>query len=228
MRLAVIPGDGIGPEVVDEALKVLHARSSRTSRPRTYDLGAARWHSDRRAAAGRRCSPSCSEHDAILLGAVGDPPSRRASSSAACCCGCASSSTTTSTCARRGCTPACAARSPGKPAIDMLVVREGTEGPYAGRRACCARTPRTRSPPRSASTPRSAWSGWCATRSTRAERRAAQAPHAGAQDQRAHLRRRAVVAAGGGGVAGVPGRHRAYQHVDAAMIYWSPTRAGST
>ncbi len=44
MRLAVIPGDGIGPEVVGEALKVLDevAPSVETTQ---YDLGAARWHS---------------------------------------------------------------------------------------------------------------------------------------------------------------------------------------
>ena len=29
MRLAVIPGDGIGPEVIDEALKVLRGGRSR-------------------------------------------------------------------------------------------------------------------------------------------------------------------------------------------------------
>ena len=44
MRLAVVPGDGIGPEVVGEALKVLDevAPSVETTQ---YDLGAARWHS---------------------------------------------------------------------------------------------------------------------------------------------------------------------------------------
>ncbi|HET6501178.1 MAG TPA: 3-isopropylmalate dehydrogenase, partial [Amycolatopsis sp.] len=41
MRLAVIPGDGIGPEVITEALKVLGevAPSVETT---TYDLGASR------------------------------------------------------------------------------------------------------------------------------------------------------------------------------------------
>src|SRR5689334_23177156 len=42
MRLAVIPGDGIGPEVVAEALKVLgEVAPDIESTP--YDLGAARW-----------------------------------------------------------------------------------------------------------------------------------------------------------------------------------------
>ena len=42
MRLAVIPGDGIGPEVVAEGLKVLRevAPDLETT---PYDLGAARW-----------------------------------------------------------------------------------------------------------------------------------------------------------------------------------------
>ena len=44
MRLAVIPGDGIGPEVIDEALKVL-AEVAPGTETTTYDLGAARWHS---------------------------------------------------------------------------------------------------------------------------------------------------------------------------------------
>ena len=45
VRLAVIPGDGIGPEVVDEGLKVLDAVSGDLVFERTsYDLGAARWH----------------------------------------------------------------------------------------------------------------------------------------------------------------------------------------
>lgn len=43
MRLAVIPGDGIGPEVVAEALKVLGEVVPDTEITR-YDLGAARWH----------------------------------------------------------------------------------------------------------------------------------------------------------------------------------------
>ena len=71
MRLAVIPGDGIGPEVIDEALKVLNEVSP-GAETTTYDLGAARWH-----ATGELLPESVltelQEHDAILLGAVGDP-----------------------------------------------------------------------------------------------------------------------------------------------------------
>ncbi|GAA2347636.1 3-isopropylmalate dehydrogenase [Saccharopolyspora halophila] len=71
MRLAVIPGDGIGPEVTSEALKVLGEVVPDTEITR-YDLGAARWHST-----GELLPESVlgelRQHDAILLGAVGDP-----------------------------------------------------------------------------------------------------------------------------------------------------------
>jgi 3-isopropylmalate dehydrogenase len=71
MRLAVIPGDGIGPEVTAEALKVLLEVVPNAEITR-YDLGAARWH-----ATGELLPESVlgelRQHDAILLGAVGDP-----------------------------------------------------------------------------------------------------------------------------------------------------------
>jgi 3-isopropylmalate dehydrogenase len=75
LRLAVIAGDGIGPEVVAEGLKVLRAATA--SEPVSiettdYDLGARRWH-----ATGETLPDSVLEElrgqDAILLGAVGDP-----------------------------------------------------------------------------------------------------------------------------------------------------------
>ncbi len=46
LRLAVIPGDGIGPEVVAEGLKVLDAALGSQAKVETqhYDLGARRWH----------------------------------------------------------------------------------------------------------------------------------------------------------------------------------------
>ncbi|MGH3438247.1 MAG: 3-isopropylmalate dehydrogenase [Sciscionella sp.] len=71
MRLAVVPGDGIGPEVIAEALKVL-AEVMPSVEITRYDLGAARWH-----ATGELLPESVlgelRQHDAILLGAVGDP-----------------------------------------------------------------------------------------------------------------------------------------------------------
>ena len=130
MRLAVIPGDGIGPEVVAEALKVLGEVVPDTEITR-YDLGAARWH-----ATGELLPESVltelRQHDAILLGAVGDP-------------------SVPSGILERGLLlrlrfeldhhvnlrPArlypgvkSPVAEPGE--VDMVVVREGTEGPYAG------------------------------------------------------------------------------------------------
>jgi 3-isopropylmalate dehydrogenase len=130
MRLAVIPGDGIGPEVIAEALKVLGEVKPGAEMTR-YDLGAARWH-----ATGELLPESVlselREFDAILLGAVGDP-------------------TVPSGILERGLLlrlrfeldhhvnlrPArlypgvrSPIASPGE--IDMVVVREGTEGLYAG------------------------------------------------------------------------------------------------
>lgn len=73
--LAVIGGDGIGPEVVAEGLKVLDAALAGTgvTMNRTeYDLGARRWH-----ATGETLPESVVQElrgqDAILLGAIGDP-----------------------------------------------------------------------------------------------------------------------------------------------------------
>src|SRR5215212_7144821 len=130
MRLAVIPGDGIGPEVIDEALKVLEEVVPGTETT-NYDLGAARWHSTGELLP-ETVLTELQQHDAILLGAVGDP-------------------SVPSGILERGLLlrlrfeldhhvnlrPARlypGVRSPlsGKPEIDMVVVREGTEGPYAG------------------------------------------------------------------------------------------------
>ncbi|MFL6141739.1 MAG: 3-isopropylmalate dehydrogenase [Labedaea sp.] len=130
MRLAVIPGDGIGPEVTAEALKVLGEVVPNAEITR-YDLGAARWH-----ATGELLPESVlgelRAHDAILLGAVGDP-------------------SVPSGILERGLLlrlrfeldhhvnlrPArlypgvkSPLADPGE--IDMIVVREGTEGLYAG------------------------------------------------------------------------------------------------
>jgi 3-isopropylmalate dehydrogenase len=75
IKLAVIPGDGIGPEVIAEGLKVLDAALSGTdakAETTRYDLGARRWH-----ATGEALPDSVYQellgYDAILLGAVGDP-----------------------------------------------------------------------------------------------------------------------------------------------------------
>jgi 3-isopropylmalate dehydrogenase len=71
MRLAVIPGDGIGPEVTAEALKVL-GEVVPSVETVTYELGASRWQ-----VSGELLPESVIEelrdYDAILLGAMGDP-----------------------------------------------------------------------------------------------------------------------------------------------------------
>ena len=75
IELAVIPGDGIGKEVVPEGLKVLAAALEGTGvevATTDFDLGADRWHRT-----GETLTDADLEaikgHDAILLGAVGDP-----------------------------------------------------------------------------------------------------------------------------------------------------------
>ena len=130
VKLAVIPGDGIGVEVTDQALHVLNAVLPDVV-PTQYDLGAARWHRT-----GEVLPDSVLEeirgHDAILLGAVGDP-------------------SVPSGILERGLLlrlrfeldqyvnlrPAklyagMATPLAGRPPIDFVVFREGTEGPYAG------------------------------------------------------------------------------------------------
>ncbi|MDL4818759.1 3-isopropylmalate dehydrogenase [Actinomadura opuntiae] len=136
IRLAVIPGDGIGPEVVAEGLKVLEAvapSGDLAFEQTSYDLGAARWHRT-----GETLPDSVLEElrgqDVILLGAVGDP------------------SVPSGTLERGlllrtrfeldhyvnlrpvklfpGVRTPLADVTPDD--IDMVVVREGTEGPYTG------------------------------------------------------------------------------------------------
>ncbi|HEX5569470.1 MAG TPA: isocitrate/isopropylmalate family dehydrogenase, partial [Streptomyces sp.] len=131
--LAVIPGDGIGREVVAQGLKVLSAVLPRDVKLQTreYDLGAQRWH-----ATGETLPDTELEllkgHDAILLGAIGDP-------------------SVPSGVLERGLLlklrfafdhyvnlrpaklfPNTATPLAGHPDIDFVVVREGTEGPYTG------------------------------------------------------------------------------------------------
>jgi 3-isopropylmalate dehydrogenase len=133
IRLATIPGDGIGPEVTAEAVRVIEGvlpTNDVKLDTTEYDLGARRWH-----ATGETLPDSVLEelagHDAILLGAVGDP-------------------SVPSGVLERGLLLRLrfaldhhvnlrpsrlypGVRSPlGEREIDFVVVREGTEGPYVG------------------------------------------------------------------------------------------------
>ena len=74
-KIAIIPGDGTGPEVVDEGLKVLEAVSDMNDIPYelvNYDLGGERYLST-----GEILPDSVLEElgqmDAIFLGAIGHP-----------------------------------------------------------------------------------------------------------------------------------------------------------
>ena len=130
LKLAVIAGDGIGPEVIAEALKALDVVLPGVERTE-YDLGAKRYH-----ATGETLPDGVVDelrgHDAILLGAIGDP-------------------SVPSGVLERGLLltlrfaldhhvnlrpsklhPGTSSPLAGDPAIDFVVVREGTEGPYTG------------------------------------------------------------------------------------------------
>jgi len=75
VRLAVIPGDGIGPEVTAEALKVLEQAAPQAVKFEStrYDLGAGRYLTTGEVLPDAVLA-EIREHDAILLGAVGGRP----------------------------------------------------------------------------------------------------------------------------------------------------------
>ncbi|MGW6021745.1 3-isopropylmalate dehydrogenase [Streptomyces sp. NPDC055099] len=133
INLAVIPGDGIGQEVVAQGLKVLNAVLPQDVKLETkeFDFGAKRYH-----ATGETLTDAdveaLKQYDAILLGAIGDP-------------------SVPSGVLERGfllklrflfdhhvnlrpskLLPGVATPLKGQPEIDFIVVREGTEGPYTG------------------------------------------------------------------------------------------------
>jgi len=133
-NLAVIAGDGIGPEVVAEGLRVLDAVGAKydASFTRTeYELGASYWHKTGETLPDSVLS-ELAKSDVILLGAVGDP-------------------SVPSGVLERGLLlklrfafdhfinlrparlfPGVKSPLAGVEKIDFVVVREGTEGPYVG------------------------------------------------------------------------------------------------
>jgi 3-isopropylmalate dehydrogenase len=138
VRLAVIGGDGIGPEVVAEGLKVLEAATAGSGtkfETTEYDLGARRWH-----ATGETLPDSVLEelraHDAILLGAIGDPtvPSGVLERGVLLPLRFALQHYVNLRPARLypGVQSPLAVERVAPNGIDFVVVREGTEGPYVG------------------------------------------------------------------------------------------------
>ncbi len=133
IRLAVVAGDGIGPEVVEQGLLALEAAVGGTTKVETtsFDLGAARWHrtgetlTDGDLAAIR-------EHDAVLLGAVGDPgvPSGVLERGLLLRLRFALDHYVNLRPSRLYPGVASPLAEPGD--VDLVVVREGTEGPYVG------------------------------------------------------------------------------------------------
>ena len=75
MKVAIIPGDGIGQEVTAEAVKVLGAVGAKFGR--RYDLEHLPWSADHYAATGETMPSNgydlLREFDAIFIGALGDP-----------------------------------------------------------------------------------------------------------------------------------------------------------
>ena len=74
LKLAVIPGDGIGQEIVPEGIKALEAviPSDVTLQYTEFDLGARRYHRTGEILTDTDLEV-IDQHDAILLGAIGDP-----------------------------------------------------------------------------------------------------------------------------------------------------------
>ena len=75
-RIAVIPGDGIGPEVTAEAVKVLNAAATKSGKNlalTNFDWGADRYLRDGTTLPADAPEMFRRNYDAILFGALGDP-----------------------------------------------------------------------------------------------------------------------------------------------------------
>ncbi|ALX66854.1 3-isopropylmalate dehydrogenase [Microbacterium sp. XT11] len=138
VKLAVIPGDGIGPEVIAEAEKVLDAvtaDSDVTFEKTPFSLGAARY-LDTGDTLTDDDLAAIAQHDAILLGAVGGQPGDPRLKDANIERGLLLKLRFTldhyvnlrPSKLFTGATSPLA--NPGE--VDFVVVREGTEGPYVG------------------------------------------------------------------------------------------------
>ncbi len=213
IQLAVIGGDGIGPEVVAEAIKVLRALGTLDIEPTSYDLGSDRFNRTGEVLPTAVLA-ELAGHDAILLGAVGDP-------------------SVPSGVLERGLllrlrfefdqyvnlrpvrlypgvsSPLAGVRNES---VDILVVREGTEGPYIEAGGIMRK-----GTPGEVATQESINTAFGVGRVARyALQRAAERPRQAdprAQDQRAHLCRGPLAADGDGGRRRLSGRrHRVLPH----------------
>jgi 3-isopropylmalate dehydrogenase len=75
-RIAVVPGDGIGKEVIPEALKVLRAVAGKSGRAMEFvefDWGADKYLREKVSLPNGAVEMLREEFDAILFGALGDP-----------------------------------------------------------------------------------------------------------------------------------------------------------
>ena len=134
IRLAVIEGDGIGHEVVPQGLRILRGAlegSGVALETTDVDLGAARWHRTGETLTDADLE-ALAQHDAILLGAVGDPdvPSGVLERGLLLKLRFAFDHYVNLRPTRRLPGIASPLADPGE--FDFLVVREGTEGPYVG------------------------------------------------------------------------------------------------
>jgi 3-isopropylmalate dehydrogenase len=71
-HIAIIPGDGIGPEVISEALKVIQASHAAVETTH-FDWSANRYLADGVTVPPDGFAMLARDFDAILLGAFGDP-----------------------------------------------------------------------------------------------------------------------------------------------------------
>jgi tartrate dehydrogenase/decarboxylase/D-malate dehydrogenase len=136
-RIAVIAGDGVGPEVVEEGLKVVKAAQSLPPSVRPLEFEKLPWGSEYYLRFGTMMPKDALEildsFDAIYLGAIGDPrlpdavtlhglilPIRKAFDQYAC---------VRPAYLYPGISSPLASKAPGS--IDMIVIRENTEGEYS-------------------------------------------------------------------------------------------------
>ena len=137
-QLAVIPGDGVGTEVIPEGLKVLRRAGEVTGR---FDIAtrdfpwSCQWYLEHGAMMPRRRRRPAR---ATPTRSTSAPSASRAcpttSRCGACCCRSARASTCTSTCGLRQLLEGIPGplRDRGPADVDILCIRENTEGEYVG------------------------------------------------------------------------------------------------